>query len=113
MIVRKIHTSLFKKSSNFFYFVLCCRNMRGHIKKHKSMLIHASRFVDVQNRVYQQIEKLISEFRNDIDSKDTIFLKEIEDVWSSQFLKYENKKENPLPSFERIVSEKRSLMDNN
>ena len=85
------------------------RNMRGHIKKHKSMLIHASRFVDVQNRVYQQIEKLISEFRNDIDSKDTIFLKEIEDVWSSQFLKYENKKENPLPSFERIVSEKKGL----
>ena len=85
------------------------RNMRGHIKKHKSMLIHASRFVDVQNRVYQQIEKLISEFRNDIDLKDTIFLKEIEDVWSSQFLKYENKKENPLPSFERIVSEKKGL----
>ena len=59
--------------------------MRGHIKKHKSMLIHASRFVDVQNRVYQQIEKLISEFRNDINSKDTIFLKEIEDVWSTNF----------------------------
>ena len=83
--------------------------MRGHIKKHKSMLIHASRFVDVQNRVYQQIEKLISEFRNDIDSKDTIFLKEIEDVWSSQFLKCENKEKNPLPSFERIVSEKKGL----
>ena len=38
--------------------------MRGHITKHKSMLIHASRFVDVQNKVHTQIESLIQDFRN-------------------------------------------------
>ena len=56
------------------------RNIRGHIKKHKSMLIHASRFVDVQNKVFDQIVNLISEFRNKINSNDSEFLAELNKV---------------------------------
>ncbi len=85
------------------------RNIRGHIKKHKSMLIHASRFVDVQNKVFDQIVNLISEFRNKINSNDSEFLAELNKVWLNQFLKYEDKNEEPLPTFEKIISEEKGL----
>ena len=85
------------------------RNIRGHIKKHKSMLIHASRFVDVQNKVFDQIVNLISEFRNKINSNDSEFLAELNKVWINQFLKYEDKNEEPLPNFEKIISEEKGL----
>ena len=85
------------------------RNIRGHIKKHKSMLIHASRFVDVQNKVFDQIVNLISEFRNKINSNDSEFLAELNKVWINQFLKYEDKNEEPLPTFEKIISEEKGL----
>ena len=85
------------------------RNMRGHIKKHKSMLIHASRFVEVQNKVYDQIKSLINNFRNKINSNDPEFLNEIKNVWLNQFIKYEDKNELPLPKFEKILNEEKGL----
>jgi Z1 domain len=40
-------------------FVLACaaRRARGHVADHKSMLIHATRFQDVQNRVADQVSQ--------------------------------------------------------
>ena len=92
-------------------FVISCviRNMRGHITKHKSMLIHASRFVDVQNKVHNQIENLIQYFRNKITSKNEQFLAEIEEVWEQQFVRYKDKAEERLPTFNEILNEEKGL----
>ena len=92
-------------------FILSCvvRNIRGHIAKHKSMLIHASRFVNVQNKVHAQIESLIQSFRNKINSNDQNFLSEIEKVWAQQFVKYQGKIEEKLPTFDKILEEKKGL----
>ena len=92
-------------------FILSCvvRNMRGHLTKHKSMLIHTSRFVNVQNQVHRQIEDLIKDLREKINIKDKFLLHELEQVWKEQFVKYEDKAEVKLPAFEKILSEEKGL----
>lgn len=46
-------------------FVLACaaRECRGQGKKHSSMLVHVTRFVDVQNIVYRQVEAVVKRMR--------------------------------------------------
>ena len=91
-------------------FILSCviRNVRGHINKHKSMLIHVSRFVNVQDKVYEQIVKLIEQFREKTTNKEKEFEKEIFSVWQNQFEKYKNKTDE-LPSFERMLKEEKGI----
>jgi|TARA_B110000090_G_scaffold208702_1_gene263129 hypothetical protein len=45
-------------------YILGCavRILRGQGKKHSSMLIHVTRFTDVQERVYQQVNNLVRDF---------------------------------------------------
>ena len=92
-------------------FVVSCviRNKRGHITKHKSMLIHASRFVNVQNKIYEQIENLIKELREKINLKDQNLFDEIEKVYKEEFIRYENKSEEKLPLFENLKNDDKGL----
>ena len=47
-----------------FILVIAARNLRSDRNKHNSMLIHVTRFVDVQGRVYDQVVSVLSDFRN-------------------------------------------------
>lgn len=46
-------------------FMLSCvvRSLRGQGAKHNSMLIHVTRFIDVQERVYVQVSSLMRDFK--------------------------------------------------
>jgi hypothetical protein len=47
-------------------FILGCavRTLRGQEKKHSTMLVHVTRFVDVQERVYEQIHNLLRDYQD-------------------------------------------------
>ncbi len=47
-----------------FILVIAARNQRNDREKHNSMLIHVTRFVDVQGRVYDQVQRLLINIRD-------------------------------------------------
>ncbi len=73
-------------------FVIGCavRIIRGQEKKHNSMLIHVTRFIDVQERVYEQVNNLLRDIQQILlygeeGSKVELF-NEMQNLWLSDFV---------------------------
>lgn len=92
-------------------FILGCavRDLRGQGDKHTSMLIHVTRFVDVQERVFKQVEHLMIGIKQDLrygeeGSKQRLYRK-LQDLWETDFITT-NKKINhdlcPLYAWENL-----------
>ncbi|WP_036257016.1 Z1 domain-containing protein [Spongiibacter marinus] len=74
-------------------FILGCtiRALRGQEHKHNSMLVHVTRFTDVQERVYEQLNSLMRDFKEILaygeeGSRDTLLV-ELKALWEKDFLK--------------------------
>lgn len=73
-------------------FVLVCaaRSARGDMGVHNSMLVHATRFVNVQGRIAEQLEKELSGLQNLICSASMETVKrvygELHELWQRLFL---------------------------
>lgn len=71
-------------------FVLACatRELRGQGNQHSSMLIHVTRFVDVQKHVREQVEKTVRRMRQRISrgigAEET--LSHLRELWEADFL---------------------------
>ncbi|MDF2400128.1 Z1 domain-containing protein [Aeromonas sp. 5HA1] len=73
-----------------YVFVLACaaRQLRGQGNQHSSMLIHVTRFVDVQRHVREQVEKTVRRMRQRITrgmEADDI-LGQLHRLWENDFL---------------------------
>lgn len=71
-------------------FVLACavRELRGQGDQHSSMLIHVTRFVDVQTHVREQVEEVVRRMRQKITrgiDADAL-LKQLRELWEQDFL---------------------------
>ena len=68
-------------------YILTCaiRRLRGHKKKHNSMLIHVALYVKWIDRVALLVNELIKEFTNNIESNDIEFIDEIKLIYESDF----------------------------
>lgn len=73
-----------------YAFVLACatRELRGQGEQHSSMLIHVTRYVDVQNHVREQVEKAVRRMRQRISrgigAENT--LAQLRRLWEGDFL---------------------------
>lgn len=72
-----------------FILTRAIRLARGQLGQHNSMLVHVTRFVDVQHRVRQQVEAELTGICNrlkygDGDKSPTI-IEELYDLWSSDY----------------------------
>ncbi|MCF7552180.1 Z1 domain-containing protein [Pseudonocardia sp. WMMC193] len=73
-------------------FVLTCaaRRARGDVNKHNSMLVHVSRFQDVQARVAQQVGDELSVLKDRLRYGDgdrpTKLIEELEQLWFDDFV---------------------------
>lgn len=73
-------------------FVIGCavRVIRGQEKKHNSMLIHVTRFVDVQERVYEQVSILLRDIQQILlygeEGSKAELLKEMQEFWILDFV---------------------------
>ena len=83
-------------------FVIGCavRMLSGQEKKHNSMLIHVTRFIDVQERVYIQVNNLMRDIQQMLlygeeGSKDDL-LNEMHELWISDFKPTNNEINNEL-----------------
>ncbi len=86
-------------------FVLACaaRELRGQGHQHSSMLIHVTRFVDVQKHVREQVEKTVRRMRQRIrrgmGAEDT--LAQLRELWESDFLPVRDQVAELSPEEER------------
>lgn len=86
------------------------RNIRGEYLEHKTMLIHVTRFTDVQIEVKKLIIKELEHIRNSIvnnlEDKFTI-LQSMKKIWNEKFnLKKFNYPNHEYPDWGKIVEEK-------
>ncbi|MGF7054772.1 hypothetical protein GGC47_003976 [Bosea sp. OAE752] len=70
-------------------FLLTCaaRAARGQDRKHSSMLIHVSRFVDVHTKVHKQVLKHLDATRAMISNDDDQTLSRLRDLWYQDYIK--------------------------
>ena len=52
----------------YFALVNAIRDIRGDVSEHRTMMIHVSRFTDVQNRLREAVYEWFSRLRTDIKS---------------------------------------------
>jgi hypothetical protein len=70
-------------------FVLACasRELRGQGNKHSSMLIHVTRYIQVQKDVHRQVKEYVTGLRQRISRKvdDTEVLEQLKKLWEDDF----------------------------
>lgn len=66
-----------------FILVIAARRLRGDENAHNSMLVHVTRFNDVQNMVYEQIERERQDIVNRLRNRtgDTNLMEELRELW--------------------------------
>lgn len=69
-------------------FILTCaiRRLRGHEKKHNSMLVHVALYVKWIDRVASLVNERMKDYKNYISANDSQFLKELEELFINDFL---------------------------
>jgi hypothetical protein len=69
-------------------YILTCaiRRVRGHESKHNSMLIHVALLVRWIDRVAYLVNEKTKEYKNAIQSEDQTLLKELEELYETDFL---------------------------
>lgn len=68
-------------------FILTCtiRRLRGHDKKHNSMLVHVALYVKWIDRVALLVNEKVREFKNKIESNDPKFIQELFELFENDF----------------------------
>ena len=105
-------------------FVLACaaRELRDQGNEHSSMLIHVTRFVDVQNHVRQQVEEVVRRMRQKVGRRIDAdeLLKQMHKVWEDDFVathnyitKASSKEDRPsdLPTWEEILEKLPNVLE--
>ncbi|BET27617.1 Z1 domain-containing protein [Limnobacter thiooxidans] len=98
-------------------FVLACavRELRGQGGQHSSMLIHVTRFVDVQDHVREQVEKTVRQMRQRISRRlgAEEALEHLHQIWENDFLPVHQQvtglsaevdRPSPMPDWEQITT---------
>lgn len=105
-------------------FALACaaRELRGQGGEHSSMLIHVTRYVDVQGHVRDQVEEVVRRMRQKIvrNMDDGGLLAQMEKLWNDDFVPTRNRVAElspaeecpaPLPSWEEVLTKLPDVLD--
>jgi len=70
-----------------FLLGCCARRLRGDGDKHSSMLVHVTRFVDVQDRIYEQVCEEVQGIRSRLRNRtaDAALRDELRTLWETDF----------------------------
>lgn len=69
-------------------FILTCaiRRLRGHDKKHNSMLVHVALYVAWIDKVALLVNERMKDFKNYISGNDAKFMKELKELYTNDFI---------------------------
>ena len=88
----KVHEIPDSMKQAIYAFILSCaiRDARGQGHKHKSMLIHVTRYVDVQEQLVSIIDSLIRDIKAELDMKTgpqyEKLIRSLKTLWDTDFV---------------------------
>jgi hypothetical protein len=96
-----------------FFLVCAVRRLRGQKNKHSSMLVHVSRFMDVQRIVFERISAYVQYCHNRImrNEESVELIEQIHVVWKTEFVEKQGRLQeilnidDSLPLWTDIVAE--------
>jgi hypothetical protein len=113
LVVDELPPSM-KEAMAYFLLANAIRDIRGDNREHRSMMIHVSRFIDVQNQISGLVHKWVEEIRSDLQNYAALSDSESNAISNIQYLKavwekhsLSNKagtRDNPMP-WHRFLSE--------
>lgn len=75
-----------KKAVKSFILTCAIRRLRGHKKKHNSMLVHVALYVKWIDRISLLMNKLIKEYINKIEADDLEFITSLKELFETDFV---------------------------
>lgn len=86
LVVDALPPSLFEA---IIYFLLlnAIRDMRGDITEHRSMLVHVSRFTNVQNQIMELINEWLVQIKSDLKNYSQLPIEKAERIKNIRYLK--------------------------
>jgi len=111
-----------REAIRLFVMVCAARALRGDVDVHNSMLVHGTRFIDVQERISLQIQDEIDALRNVIgladDTDVTVLYEELQEIWKTRieeaypvFAARLGERCKPLPLWEEVYSELTNILE--
>jgi hypothetical protein len=103
-----------KEAMAYFLLVNAIRDIRGHYKEHRSMMIHVSRFTDVQNQIRDLANAWVLQVRSDLqnyarlselESSQISSIAYLKAVWNKYNLAGKVKNSTGLMSWHQFLSE--------
>lgn len=99
-VPRQLPNSL-RKAILLFFIANAVRDLRGDEKKDRSMLVHISRFISVQNSVTNLVQRFVNESKQEIkaygqNEEDINILKEMHDIFDHEYGKKNKEKDFPI-----------------
>jgi hypothetical protein len=89
-LVVKVLPDTLKLAIRHFILVMAARNCRGHLNRHNSMLVHVTRFNDVQEQVKNLIEEEVEYIANllkaGVKGGASQLLSELKSIWQQDFV---------------------------
>ena len=73
-----------KKAIKVFLIACAVRRLRASLPPHNSMLVHVTRFTDVQSQVHELVESELRKYVDRIQNSND-HLKDFEDLWNTEF----------------------------
>jgi len=101
-----------KEAIMSFILTTACRNYRGYLEDAKSMLIHVSKFVDVQAFVHKQVGDFMNLLRTRMNTKNEKYNETIlkfKKLWEEKFFVHKNNTEEKYPSWDELLKDKTSI----
>ena len=75
-----------KKAVKSFILTCAIRRLRGHEKKHNSMLVHVALYVKWIDRISLLMNNLIKEYINKIEANDLEFITSLKELFEADFV---------------------------
>jgi hypothetical protein len=75
-----------KKAVKSFILTCAIRRLRGHEKKHNSMLVHVALYVKWIDHISLLMNNLVKEYVNKIDANDLEFINSLKELFESDFV---------------------------
>ncbi|WP_225049927.1 Z1 domain-containing protein [Priestia megaterium] len=121
-ITKKHHSNKFEEVPDSmreailsFFIVIAIRNLRGQQNLHNSMLIHTSRFKDVQSTIKTEVADEVENMKNYIQfNPKSRVVKELKDLYCTDFLKTTSKWEaqNEIFEWDDVYEEIKQVIEN-
>ena len=94
-----------------FILTSACRNFRGYVEDGKSMLIHVSKFQDVQQIVYRQVSDYMDVLRSRMQAVIIFMMKLFQNLrkFGKKLLFHKDKTEEKMPTWQDLLDHKYSL----